>query len=179
MSKQQTAETLSPLSLVTGAIAYASAAQRVEALQNYVSGRRPRMHLSLGPSSLGGATSPPVSLTWPSSGTTTMLTGEVYLVADFATVTIGLEANIASAGTTLRATVTVGGATAVNIDATSANNGAEQTTTVSIASAGTGWRTVTVALTRVSGASAGEVRYLSIQDTPITSSGSLANPAND
>ena len=55
-------------------------------------------------------------------------------------------------GTTLRMTVRVGAAAAVNIDATSANNGAEQTTTVAISSTGTGWQTIEVDLVRVSGA---------------------------
>lgn len=178
MAKQQTAETLSPLSIVTGAIVAATGAQRTAALQNYVAGRRPQVHMSAGWATLAGVDQPPVDLDFPASGTTTMLTFRVYLHADFSTVTIGVEATVASAGTTLRTTVRVGSAAGVSIDATSANNGAEQTTTVSISSAGTGWQTVEVDLTRVSGSAVGSVLYISIQDTPITTASSLPDPAN-
>jgi hypothetical protein len=177
MAKQQTAETLSPLAIVTGAIVAATGAQRTAALQNYVAGRRPQVHMAAGWATLGGVDQPPVGLDFPSSGTTTMLTFRIYIHPDVATLTLGVEATVAAGATTLRTTFRVGGATA-NIDATSANNGAEQTTTVAVSSTGNGWRDVEVDLTRVSGAAVGSVLYISIQDTPITTASSLPDPAN-
>lgn len=179
MAKEQTAETLSPLAVCTGAIVAAAAGRRAAALLNYVAGRRPQTHVSLGPALLAGVTVPPVGLTHPASGTASQaLVFAVYLHPDFATLTIGVEMFVASAGTTLRVTVRVGAAPAVSINATSANNDTEQTTTLSIASAGTGWQTVEVDLTRVSGAAAGHPRYFSIQDTPITTPSALPDPTN-
>ena len=177
MAKQQTAETLSPLSVVTGATVLAVSGQRTIALQNYVAGRRPQTHYASG-YLVSLAEVAPSGLVWPNAGTITPVVTRVYLESEVSTVTIGLEAYVASAGTTLRMTVRVGAAAAVNIDATSANNGAEQTTTVSVSSAGTGWQTLEIDLTRVSGAAAGYVRYVSVQDTPITTPSSLPDPAN-
>lgn len=184
MAKEQTAETLSPLTFCTGAFVAGTGARRVIALHNYVAGRRPQQHFSIGPSTLtevGTGTaylSPPVGLNHPAAGTVTALVFRVYLHPDFSTLTIGVEMYVASPGTTLRVTVRVGAAAAVSINATSANNDTEQTTTVSIASAGNGWEDVEVDLTRVSGAALGEVRYLTIQDTPVTTAASLPDPAN-
>lgn len=177
MAKQQTAETLSPLSLVTGAPVAAAGAQRTAALLNYVAGRRPQMHMAFGATTYNGTESPPLALDFPVAGTTaSAIVGRCYLHPDVSTVTVSAECVVASAGTTLRVTVRVGGATGVNLNATSANNGSEQTTTVSVASAGTGWQDVEVDLTRVSGAATGYVRFLSVQDTPITTASALADP---
>lgn len=177
MAKQQTAETLSPLSVVTGATALAVSGQRTIALQNYVDGRRPQTHYASG--YLVSLTEvAPSGLVWPNAGTITPVVTRAYLEPEVVTLTIGLEAYVASAGTTLRMTVRVGGASGVSIDATSANNGAEQTTTVAISSTGTGWQTIEVDLVRVSGAATGYVRYVSVQDTPITNPADLPDPAN-
>lgn len=177
MAKQQTAETLSPLSVVTGATALAVSGQRTIALQNYVAGRRPQTHYASG-YLVSLSEVAPTGLTWPVAGTITPVVKRAYLEPEVTTLTIGLEAYVASAGTTLRMTVRVGGAAGVSIDATSAQNGTEQTTTVAISSTGTGWQTVEIDLVRVSGASTGYVRYVSIQDTPITTPSALPDPAN-
>jgi hypothetical protein len=70
MAKQQTAETLSPLSVVTGATALAVSGQRTIALQNYVCGRRPQTHYASG-YLVSLAEVAPTGLTWPVAGTIT------------------------------------------------------------------------------------------------------------
>lgn len=178
MAKIATAENLSPLAVSVGAIAAARAGARAEALLNYVAGRRPHVHLSLGAATLAGALRPPVDLYIPSSGSLLVLQTRIRIPVDATELTIGARCQFATAGDAATVAVDINGNT-VTIAADDTDNGTELLDTLATSLTGVGWQDVTVTLARVTGTGHAFLRNLSIQDSPITDPTLLPDPAND
>lgn len=179
MTQQQQASGISPVSVGLGALALSEIATELAAMLTFVYGLRPRVHLSLGPTShnnIGLVERPPFDrFVGVGAGWTELVHTEIEIDPDVTTLVVGVRCVVA-VGSQIRVRVIVGGVS-VTITADDTNNGAEQTGTILTSSSGTGPQTLTVEVERTAGTGTAYWRNVRVQDQQITSS--FPDPADD